>query len=354
MIPDMKCEEKTMSSEAFRKMLEITENLFNRGIYNHVHFRLSGGEPFLAFKNYKDIVTEYRKKYGNQMEFGILTNFVKFDDEIADWMELNNIGMQISIDDLVNGKPLANGESSSEKVLENIQKVQSRNIRFSFNTVLDIEKTKDLTRLANFVSSFKNIEWGLNASYTENDQNKVNEVINIFDNCIFQLVKRGFDIYRNLRFYNMIVGTNRGGCSARVNSFSIGTNLEIWPCQSWCNREPIGYFSENIKETLITSVGNEYFRNRKMMPKCSDCPVLGLCRGGCRATHESDEINDVVCQIRQNIIGKILDGHYTQNNMNNCNCQKHLNHDHSRLETILNTYSQKNEGAERVETPLLD
>jgi sulfatase maturation enzyme AslB (radical SAM superfamily) len=177
MIPEMKCDERTMSSETFRKMLETTEKLFNNGTYNHVHFRLSGGEPFLVFKNYKDIVTEYRKKYGNQMVFGILTNFVKFDDEIADWMELNNIGMQISLDDLTNSKPLANGQSSSEKVLENIQKVQSRNIGFSFNTVLDIEKTKDLTRLANFVSSFKNVEWGLNASYTENDQNKVNEIM---------------------------------------------------------------------------------------------------------------------------------------------------------------------------------
>jgi len=79
---------------------------------------------------------------------------------------------------------LANGQSSSEKVLENVQKVQSRNIRFSFNTVLDAEKTKDLTGLANFVSSFKYVEWGLNASYTENDQGKVNEVIGIFDDCI--------------------------------------------------------------------------------------------------------------------------------------------------------------------------
>jgi len=80
-----------MSSETFRKMLETTESLFNKGIYDHAHFRLSGGEPFLAFENYKDIVTEYRNKFGNQMEFGVLTNFVKFDDEIADWMELNKL-----------------------------------------------------------------------------------------------------------------------------------------------------------------------------------------------------------------------------------------------------------------------
>ena len=319
MIPEMKCNNKTMTSETFRKMLEITEKLFDNGTYNEAHFRLSGGEPFLVFTNYKDIITEYRKKYPKQMTFGILTNLTVFTDEIADWMEQNHIGMQISLDDLVNGKPLANGNSSSSRVLENIQKVQSRNINFSFNTVLDIDRTKDLTQLANFVSSFKNIEWGLNASYTENDPNKINEVINIFDKCILQLVRRGFDINNRLRFYNTTVGMGRGGCSAGINSFSIGTNLEVWPCQSMCDRDSLGYFDENIKTTLMIAPGNEYFRNRRMRPECSDCPILGLCRGGCRATHESDEVNDVVCQIRRNIIEKLHSGYYFKNQQHQCN-----------------------------------
>jgi sulfatase maturation enzyme AslB (radical SAM superfamily) len=181
----------------------------------------------LAFNRYKDIVAEYQKKYPNKMTFGVLTNLVKFNDEMADWMEENRIGMQISLDDLVNGKPLANGQSSSELVLKNIQKVQSRNIGFSFNTVLDMERTKDLTKLANFVSTFKNIEWGLNASYTVNEPNKINEAIKIFDGCIFQLIKRGFDINNKLRFYNTVIGQGRGGCTAGINSFAIGTDLEV-------------------------------------------------------------------------------------------------------------------------------
>jgi radical SAM protein with 4Fe4S-binding SPASM domain len=322
MIPEMKCEEKSMSSQTFRKMLETTEKLFNNGTYNQAHFRLSGGEPFLAFNNYKDIVVEYQRKYPGKMTFGILTNLTHFYDEIADWMEENNIGMQISLDDLISGKPLKNGKSSSETVLKNIQKVQSRNINFSFNTVLDIERTKDLTRLANYVSSFKNIEWGLNASYTENDPNKINEVIKIFDDCILQLVRRGFDIQNRLRFYNTTVGQGRGGCSAGINSFAIGTNLEVWPCQSLCDKFALGYFNENIKELLMKHPRNEYFRERRMRPECSDCPILGFCRGGCRATHHDDKVNDVVCQIRRNIIEKLASVYY-YNNVQNYNHSKH-------------------------------
>jgi radical SAM protein with 4Fe4S-binding SPASM domain len=295
-------------------------------------------------------------------------------------MELNNIGVQVSLDDLENGKPLINGKSSSKKVLANIQKLQTRNIRASVNTVLDIEKTKDLTRMANFISSFNNIDWGLNASYTEKDSSKISEVIKIFDDCIFQLVKRGFDIYNKLRFYNTTIGPGRGGCSAGVNSFAIGTNLEVWSCQSLCDREKIGYFDEDIKQTLMAAGGNAYFRERRMRAECSDCSILGLCRGGCRATHESDEINDTVCEIRRNIIGKLASGYYTnqkrrQENqqIKNCtyyqqqnvctspkqqtHCEVEHDHDHSGLETILNEYTanaQKNGTFKEVETPLLD
>lgn len=318
MIPEIDCIEKTMSKEAFKKMCQITERLFEKDIYKHAHFRLSGGEPLLAFDNYKDIVTEYRKKYPKQINFGLLTNLTVFNDEIADWIEENGIGIQISIDDLINGKSLQNGQSSSETVLANIQKVQMRNIAFSYNTVLDIDKTKDLSMLANFVSSFKNIEWGLNASYTEDDPDKIKEVISIFDNCISQLVKRGFDINRNLRFYNTVVGTGRGGCSAGVNSFGIGTNLEIWSCQSLANRNPIGYFDETIKSTLMNASENEYFRNQKLMSGCNDCSVMSVCKGGCRATHESDQINGVVCQIRRNILEKLSTGYYFKKYNRHC------------------------------------
>jgi len=321
MIPkEIKSECRTMSSETFRRMCEITANMLEKGIYQSAHFRLSGGEPFIAFDNYKDIVTEYRKKYPRQMNFGILTNFVIFDEEIADWMELNDIGMQVSIDDIVNGKPLVNGQSSSKKVLENIQYLQTREIGFSFNTVLDTTKTKSLKNLANFISSFKSIDWGLNASYTENDPEKIKEVIDIFDECIFQAARRGFDIYNRLRFYNTVVGNGRGGCSAGVNSFGVGPNLEIWPCQSMCDKEPIGIFDENIKDTLENAPGNEWFRDRRMMSECSDCPVLGVCRGGCRSTHHDKEINDVVCQIRRNILGKLQSGYYTRMNQQNQQC----------------------------------
>jgi sulfatase maturation enzyme AslB (radical SAM superfamily) len=62
---------------------------------------------------------------------------VHFTDETAAGMKQNDIGMQVSLDDWYNSKPLNNGKSSSDIVLKNIIKAQANNIQFSLNTALN-------------------------------------------------------------------------------------------------------------------------------------------------------------------------------------------------------------------------
>jgi sulfatase maturation enzyme AslB (radical SAM superfamily) len=78
MVPKIKTDEMSMSSETFEKMLLTVEKMFEKGASNHVSFRLSGGEPFLVWKNYADLVTKYHEKYGNKMSFGVLELFGNF------------------------------------------------------------------------------------------------------------------------------------------------------------------------------------------------------------------------------------------------------------------------------------
>lgn len=52
----------SMPPETFEKMLRIAEQLIETGVYDIIHFRLSGGEPFLVWKNYADLVSKYKRK----------------------------------------------------------------------------------------------------------------------------------------------------------------------------------------------------------------------------------------------------------------------------------------------------
>jgi sulfatase maturation enzyme AslB (radical SAM superfamily) len=80
MVPKMDVPDMVMSPETFEKMLMITEKLFEKGDYGNATFRLSGGEPFLAWKNYAGLVSKYTEKHNGKMRFGLLSNLTILTD----------------------------------------------------------------------------------------------------------------------------------------------------------------------------------------------------------------------------------------------------------------------------------
>jgi radical SAM protein with 4Fe4S-binding SPASM domain len=329
MIPKTESNNMSMSGETFEKMLRITEKLFDNGIYGRASFRLSGGEPFLVFSNYKDIVAKYYEKHKGKMSFGILSNLTILTDEMIEWMLKNHIGIQVSLDDLHNSKPLNNGKSSSETTIRNIARLYKAKVGFSINTVLDTDRTKSLKELAEYICSFKNITWGLNASYTQNDDSKTDTIISIFKETFTELHKNNFNIRNKLRFYNMVLGQKGHNCHAGVSIFALGTNLEVFSCQSLIDKPPLGYFDENIRQLLETAEANRYFYNRTLLPQCTDCNILEYCRGGCRSAHHDKKAVEVTCRIKQELINFILNG--TKTSRTNC----HHNHE---LDMMFDTY----------------
>jgi uncharacterized protein len=370
-----------MSSETFEKMLQTSEKLIDNGAYDNIAFRLSGGEPLLVYDTYKDLVSKYYKCNRN-FSFGLLSNLTILTDEILKWLQKNNIGVQVSLDDLENSKPLANGQSSSKITMKNIKRFQEEGINFSINTVLDVKKTKSLKDMVEYVCSLRNIQWGLNTSYTMDDDSLIDEVVQVFKEAISLLGKKGFNILHALRFCNMIIGKNEGGCISGIGTCALGTNLEVWPCQAFNNKKPLGYYGENIKELLATSKENEYFRNRTLMPRCTDCSILQYCRGGCRVANLTNKkAIEVTCEIKQKVLEFILN--QKRNSNKNCNRNNHGNNcerncesdndglnncgynecDHgqefdNRFEEIVSEYIEKQTALGKelkyVETPLLD
>jgi uncharacterized protein len=290
-----------MSSKNFEKMCQISERIIDNGTFNSVAFRLSGGEPLLVYENYKDIVTKYYQ-HNRNFSFGVLSNLTILTDDILKWLRKNNIGIQVSLDDLENSKPLANGQSSSKITMKNIKRLRQEGISFSINTVLDIEKTKSLKDMVEYVCLIPGITWGLNASYINTDERYIDETINVLKEAISELLKHNFDICSKLRLYNMILNNPFHCCSAGINIFAIGPKLEVWPCQSQIDKKPLGYFDENIKGLLEKSKNNEYFFNKTLLPSCTDCRILHWCRGGCRAAHLIDKATNVVCRIRKEVV----------------------------------------------------
>jgi radical SAM protein with 4Fe4S-binding SPASM domain len=237
------------------------------------------------------------------MSFAVLSNLTILTDEMIEWMLKNNIGIQVSLDDLQNSKPLNNGESSSPIVLKNIERLKEAKASFSINTVFSHENTKSLKDLVDYVCSIGPLQWGFSASFTLNDDTYIEETMNTIKLGILRLRDNGFDVRSKFRFYNEVINYPGHTCSAGVNIFAIGTDLEIWPCQSMIDQNPLGYFDENFKTLLATCYDNKYFRDRTLLSRCADCSVLNWCRGGCRAVHPTDmKAVEITCKIKQEII----------------------------------------------------
>jgi radical SAM protein with 4Fe4S-binding SPASM domain len=321
-----------MSTETFEKMLFITEKLFEKGDYGNAAFRLSGGEPFLVWKNYADLVTKYKERHKRRMGFGMLSNLTVLTDDMIEWMKKNGVGVQVSLDDLENSKPLNSGESSSSIVLKNIDRLREAKTYFTINTVFDYEKTKSLRNLIDYICFVNPSQWGLSASFTINDDTRVDEIIDQIKLGVLRLRDNGFDTHEKFRFYNELIAHPGRTCQAGVGIFAIGTKLEVWPCQSMIDKKPLGYFDENIKQLLETSEDNEYFRNRTLLPQCTDCGILNWCRGGCRAVHLTDQkAVEITCRIKQEIFNFMLkETQYCKQNNNHFHC----NYDHQPDDTL--------------------
>jgi uncharacterized protein len=346
----------SMSSETFEKMLFITEKLFAKDNYDNATFRLSGGEPFLVWKNYADLVTKYKEKHKGKMRFGILSNLTILTDDMIEWLLKNKIGIQVSLDDLENSKPLNNGESSSPIVLKNIEQLKAAKVPFTINTVFDYSKTKTLKNLMDYVCQQPISQYGFSASFTINDDTYIDEIIDQIKLAILRLKENHFDLCNKFRFYNEIIGSPGRTCHAGVSIFALGTNLEVWSCQSMIDKKPLGYFDENLKELLSTSEENKYFYNRTLLPQCTDCSVLNWCRGGCRAIHLTDmKAVELTCKIKQEIINFILretqNNNYRQSHQHNCNHQ----HDNGGLDKIFEDWIKnlKKEDVKIIGTPEL-
>jgi radical SAM protein with 4Fe4S-binding SPASM domain len=349
-----------MLPETFEKMLNITEKILEKGDYDGANLRLSGGEPLMVWENYADLVTKCKEKYKGKIGFGILSNLTVLTDSMIEWLNKNQIGIQVSLDDLENSKPLNNGESSSTVVLKNIERLKDAKVRFSMNTVLDYNKTKDLVGLVDYICRQPISDYGLSASFTLNDDTYVNEIITTLKLGIVRLRQNGFDIRNRLRFYNEVINYPGRTCHAGVSLFAVGTNLEVWPCQSMIDKKPLGYYDENLKDLLATSEDNKYFRSRTLLPQCTDCTVLNWCRGGCRAVHLNDKKSvDITCKIKQEVINFILKETQNYNYKNNSH-DHHLNDDsfEKGFEKIINDYAERISKSsielEFVETPPLD
>lgn len=161
------------------------------------------------------------------------------------------------------------------------------------------------------VIAFKNEKYSLE---------KVNEetLISLFDQIYAELIVRRNNLVNTDIANSFINGTyNEHYCHAGIDSYSIGTTGNIYPCFMFDedNDYLMGSINENIKSKKYCEVEKQFYSNIiENNNKCVDCWANKLCESSCAACvgsfklyhNEVDKVIDINCKIGKTMIERYI------------------------------------------------
>ncbi len=150
----VKQQQTVMLREVWSATSEHFIKLIKNNVITRTHWRISGGEPLLVFDTWREFPPYMKKVLGNRFMAGTISNFTLLNDDMIRYFVENKIGCGVSLDGTVHSKIDINGNSTSKKVMENIEWFLDEGGRCNILTVLtdtNVETGEIFLELAKFV-----------------------------------------------------------------------------------------------------------------------------------------------------------------------------------------------------------
>jgi len=277
---------------------------FRTGERRLLRIMFNGGEILLEWKQVKFLVNYIKEKYPDaHLEFNINTNATLITDEIASFFAKNKFDtIGVSIDGYKEThnktRQYFNGKGSFDDVLAGINILNNhlkKPIRFFQGTLipeqqLDIDKLMDIKKL-----DFDHARLGINLLGITTE--KAKEMAELHYKMALKSVEEGWSVMDDCFKSYRAVLTNRK-VSKNFSFFCRGFsdlagkmlyyNIETQRFNILCHYITDAHFryedvNGNIYHPQIFEKGQQYLHQRFKVIKeaCSDCEIVGICRGGC-------------------------------------------------------------------------
>lgn len=306
-----------MDEEVWSAISEHFIRLINNKVIDHTHFRLSGGEPFTCFDSWKEFPIYLKKVLGSQFSAGCISNFTMLNDEIVKYFVGNNLGCGVSLDGTIHSKIDINGNSTSKKVMDNLEWYLSEGGKCNILTVLTDTNTGtgEILDLAKFVAKH-NLNWQTNSDiFVMLGNDYIDQMYADIIEAIEYLTKSGYNM-RKFSFQFLSPCSSCGvGCKAGKDLLSISTDGRVYPCQTCTGKE-----IANIKtcDNVITAlkrqseypIGYNYERPEACEP--DNCSASFHCKGSCKL-HMMPGDDNPKCQLIRKINQYFVDNGYYAN-----------------------------------------
>ncbi len=306
-----------MSEEVWSAVCEHFINLIKSGVVDRTHFRLSGGEPFTCFDSWREFPIYMKKVLGSQYSAGVITNFTLLNDEIIRYFVENNMGCGVSLDGTIHSKIDINGQSTSKKVMENLEWYLSEGGKCNILTVLTDTNvgTGEILDLAKFVAKH-DLSWQTNSDiFVMLGNDCTEQMYKDLIEAIEYLTKSGYDMGKFSFQFLKPCSSCTNGCQAGRSLLSVNTDGGIYPCQT-CVGEPIANIltCDNVLDALRKQKAYPIGFNYKRPDACDpdNCEASFHCKGSCKLNMTPGDDNPK-CQLIRKIHEYFVDNGYYAN-----------------------------------------
>lgn len=319
------------SFKAYKKYLD------NDSLPSIIKINYYGGEPLLNFdliKSSLPYLKEIFKEYMKYIKITINTNGTLLNPEIIKWVVKNKIHLYISIDGTktINDKNriFQDGRGTYEEIIKKLKlliSIASSQYITEYLTVLVTITSENLYNIKDLIEMLgelgvKNIS--LNVAFTcalgngknENWNDLSKKQTDYFIETALQIQEDKFndDLHIGGMWGYLQNRILKGGslfCQACGNEIGITAEGKLFPCP--CTLDYENYSIGNLEnDDFVFNSNYEYFSSRKVynIPKCENCSISGICRGGCPATsilNNKSIYKPIQCDFWQDFIRAYLD-----------------------------------------------
>lgn len=292
-----------MKEDTYKRLNQIFLHMIDAGEKDTVIYRMAGGEPLLVFNNWVSYTEDFLNKSNGNGFVSIITNLTNLTDEMLTFFKGNRYSFGVSLDGFSYSKPFHNGNSSSDLVKQNIEKLIAKgNKNIDISTVIDKNSFSDIEKLAEWIAD-RDLNWGIYLDHFFCGEMPFDVIVEKMANVIDVLSDKDYDIYNKMKFSNISINSNYEGCTAGEKLIAVYVNGDIFPCQTTVYGEKIcSIFDEvSIVEEFKKQKKYKLGYNFSLPDKCKKCSINDICGGGCKENNK--EINkNYTCDILKAVI----------------------------------------------------
>lgn len=264
-----------------------------------------GGEPTLNWETLQSSVLYIQQKISNgdlpsKTEITLITNGTLLNQERVAFIKAQDVRLSISCDGpghYNDGRLFHDGRKSIDRVMQSFDLLREADIPISVSCTISSFNNKNIREIAQWLCDEKVISVGFNLPMCVPNQPLPSDTM-IKDAAI--ALTDCYEVFRQHSIYEDRVGRkidafaqthiypfDCGGCGGQI---VIAPDGQVGICHAYLGERK--FFDFNVHDTKDVDLSNhpdfvEWSKRSPLnMPQCYDCPVLGICGGGCAKNAE--------------------------------------------------------------------